>query len=234
MSNIDAINRNGTLDAQQVDIDISPPVPPTHQGSEHFFDMLTRLQGRRMNDQRAEMRGDNYDELPEFLRPRIDPPLDGDMEQAAAPMPAVDNDTEEHHEKMNNMISMLARSQSKRLNEQRVSLSTLPGLRINGEGVDNGGHNLPGPSNGVDHSDRNNNAQENQPRMLDDNFFDNLMRCQGTRLNDQRTSAPSGELPIYPTPTIPDEDFMSLIVRLQSSRIDDQRCRFEPESSGPQ
>ena len=35
----------------------------------------------------------------------------------------------EHHDKMNCMISMLARSQSKRLNEQRVSLSSLPGVR---------------------------------------------------------------------------------------------------------
>lgn len=38
--------------------------------------------------------------------------------------------TEDSHEKMNFMISMLARSQSKRLNEQRVSLSSLPGMRV--------------------------------------------------------------------------------------------------------
>nr|XP_018672346.1 G-protein-signaling modulator 2 isoform X2 [Ciona intestinalis] len=247
IENLDVVNSNGNraLDAEQVEINIQPPQQP--QGNEHFFDLLTRLQGRRMDDQRAEMRNDGY-ELPDFLRQ--DPPHEGRQEQAAAAVPdnvvAENNDAgpmacltvgphpyrtnepylppDEHHERMNTMISMLARSQSKRLNEQRVSLSSLPGLRINGR-VYNVPNNLPG---GPPNDDGNNNAQE-PPRALDDNFFDNLMRCQGTRLNDQRTSAPSGDQPVYRPPTIPDEDFMSLIVRLQSSRINDQRCRFEPE-----
>uniref|UniRef100_F6QEV0 G-protein-signaling modulator 2 n=1 Tax=Ciona intestinalis TaxID=7719 RepID=F6QEV0_CIOIN len=161
------------------------------RGNEHFFDLLTRLQGRRMDDQR----GCDVEERA-YTCANTEPYLPPD----------------EHHERMNTMISMLARSQSKRLNEQRVSLSSLPGLRINGRV-----YNVP------------NNLPEEPPRALDDNFFDNLMRCQGTRLNDQRTSAPSGDQPVYRPPTIPDEDFMSLIVRLQSSRINDQRCRFEPE-----
>uniref|UniRef100_F6QEW5 G-protein-signaling modulator 2 n=1 Tax=Ciona intestinalis TaxID=7719 RepID=F6QEW5_CIOIN len=199
IENLDVVNSNGNraLDAEQVEINIQPPQQP-QRGNEHFFDLLTRLQGRRMDDQRAEM------------RPTID------VEERAYSANTIYEPylpPDEHHERMNTMISMLARSQSKRLNEQRVSLSSLPGLRING-----------GPPN----DDGNNNAQE-PPRALDDNFFDNLMRCQGTRLNDQRTSAPSGDQPVYRPPTIPDEDFMSLIVRLQSSRINDQRCRFEPE-----
>nr|XP_039269749.1 G-protein-signaling modulator 2-like [Styela clava] len=139
------------------------------------------------------------------------------------------------------MMNMLANSQSKRMDEQRVSLSGLPGLRvndgINGEGVINlqqpDGAAAPLPvvlrprleNGGIP-------GNENR-HSLDDTFFNALMRCQSTRLNDQRSSPPIFDAPVLPTPTIPDEDFFALIVRMQSSRIEDQRCRFSPERESP-
>ena len=59
----------------------------------------------------------------------------------------------------------------------------------------------------------------------DDAFLDMLMRCQATRMDDQRCDFP----PIPRGPTVPDEDFFNLIVRLQSKRIDTQRVTFQPE-----
>lgn len=69
----------------------------------------------------------------------------------------------------------------------------------------------------------------------DDNFLDQLLRCQGSRLEDQRSALPV--LPVVdsetdsPTidlrkegATVPDEDFFSLIMRFQSGRMDDQRA----------
>ncbi|XDV27975.1 hypothetical protein PO909_031409 [Leuciscus waleckii] len=54
----------------------------------------------------------------------------------------------------------------------------------------------------------------------DDQFFDMLVKCQGSRLDDQRCAPP---LPSTRGPTVPDEDFFSLIMRSQAKRMDEQR-----------
>ena len=85
-------------------------------------------------------------------------------------------------------------------------------------------------------------ANTDKDSLPDDTFFEQLMKMQGTRIEDQRGSllpsqgfddgpgagagpadAAAG-LPQVPAPTIPDEDFFSLICRLQGGRIDDQRA----------
>ena len=98
----------------------------------------------------------------------------------------------------------------------------------------------------------------------DDDFFEMLMRCQGSRLEDQRSTLPvtaeEDETDLHAssastshlkrssqvvmsggnTPpsgvkgaTVPDEDFFSLILRVQSGRIDDQRTQLPSgKSSG--
>ena len=80
-------------------------------------------------------------------------------------------------------------------------------------------------------------ATTDKDSLPDDNFFEQLMKMQGTRIEDQRSSLPGVEQagpvrspgpgtggPPIPAPTIPDEDFFSLICRLQGGRIDDQRA----------
>lgn len=68
----------------------------------------------------------------------------------------------------------------------------------------------------------------------DDNFLDQLVRCQGSRLEDQRSPLPTPAVDTESDPpppnrrksgaTVPDEDFFSLIMRFQSGRMDDQRA----------
>ena len=74
----------------------------------------------------------------------------------------------------------------------------------------------------------------------DESFFEMLMKCQGSRIEEQRSSLPSSNLgpnnhhdggglargPVAPleAPTVPDEDFFNLIQRLQSGRLEDQRA----------
>ena len=85
----------------------------------------------------------------------------------------------------------------------------------------------------------------------DESFFEMLMKCQGSRIEEQRSSLPAKELglprpplpqggpaedahgnaqggaPLTPpleAPTVPDEDFFNLIQRLQSGRLEDQRA----------
>lgn len=81
----------------------------------------------------------------------------------------------------------------------------------------------------------------------DDAFIDMLMRCQGSRLEEQRSELPrpgvtfdaeQGEPPnnnrrncvnhntvaANAGATVPDEDFFSLIMRVQGGRMEDQRA----------
>lgn len=68
-------------------------------------------------------------------------------------------------------------------------------------------------------------ASSEQPEG-DDVFFDMLVKCQGSRLNDQRCAAPPSTTKAS---TVPDEDFFSLILRSQSNRMEEQRV---PPPSG--
>lgn len=115
--------------------------------------------------------------------------------------------------------------QSRRMDEQRTSLPQLPGLRRN---------------------NHNNNSLHHHHRMsvgsvLEDDFFDMIVRCQGSRLEDQRSSMPTLQrapsAPVVPSsrsaPTVPDEDFFSLILRVQAGRIEDQRTSFRPPDAAP-
>ena len=79
----------------------------------------------------------------------------------------------------------------------------------------------------------------------DESFFEMLMKCQGSRIEEQRSSLPSENEgvpdrlnfsanqdqvragvvgPPLEAPTVPDEDFFNLIQRLQSGRLEDQRA----------
>ncbi|CAB1326671.1 unnamed protein product [Coregonus sp. 'balchen'] len=68
------------------------------------------------------------------------------------------------------------------------------------------------------------NADNAEP---DDDFFNMLVKCQGSRLDDQRCAPPPAR-----GPTVPDEDFFSLIMRSQAKRMDEQRVTL-PSVSRP-
>ena len=66
--------------------------------------------------------------------------------------------------------------------------------------------------------------------------MDQLVRCQDSRLEDQRSplpvaavvdsesDSPNASAPKNNVSTVPDEDFFSLIMRFQSGRMEDQRA----------
>ena len=118
------------------------------------------------------------------------------------------------------LLDMIAGAQSSRLNEQRAPWN-LPGLN---------------KSKQPEILQRLSVATTDKDSLPDDTFFEQLMKMQGTRIEDQRSSLPGVEthgvrpaggvvpgVPM-PAPTMPDEDFFSLICRLQGGRIDDQRA----------
>uniref|UniRef100_A0A9J7YN77 G protein signaling modulator 1b n=1 Tax=Cyprinus carpio carpio TaxID=630221 RepID=A0A9J7YN77_CYPCA len=102
------------------------------------------------------------------------------------------------------LFDLIASSQSRRLDDQRVGVSNLPGLRIT--------HNNLGHLGG-----------DSDPQEPSDDFFNMLIKCQSSRIDDQRCSPPEGG---PRAPTVPDEDFFSLIQRVQAKRMDEQRVQL--------
>ncbi|XP_066138449.1 G-protein-signaling modulator 2 isoform X2 [Euwallacea fornicatus] len=162
-----------------------------NEDEDSFFDLLSRFQSKRMDDQRCSLnvKGREHCENKENKNmvniPKNDEPED--------------------------LFDLITGMQSKRMDEQRVELPNLPGLQT---------------------SSRQRLADSSIP---DDHFLDQLVRCQNSRLDDQRSPLPSTadesesvSLAVAPGvprgATVPDEDFFSLIMRFQSGRMDDQRA----------
>lgn len=121
------------------------------------------------------------------------------------------------------LLDMISCAQSSRLDTQRAApWGVLPGLT---------------KSKQPEILQRLSVAATDKDSLPDDTFFEQLMKMQGTRIEDQRSSLPGEEggagaedgglppaPPVPPAPTLPDEDFFSLIARIQGGRIDDQRA----------
>jgi len=92
-------------------------------------------------------------------------------------------------------------------------------------------------------------AKDPSDAFPDESFFEMLMKCQGTRIEDQRSSLPADQRRLNAAavvgvggpgpaveapraPTVPDEDFFSLIQRVQGGRLEDQRAALPRSSNG--
>uniref|UniRef100_A0A8C4HMW6 G-protein-signaling modulator 2 n=1 Tax=Dicentrarchus labrax TaxID=13489 RepID=A0A8C4HMW6_DICLA len=164
-------------------------------GEDGFFDLLSRFQGNRMDDQRCSLL-DGQSHLPAHSSPSSTPPVAERKSILECETPLQDP---------GHFLELLASSQARRLDDQRVSLSHFPGLRLNTP-------HTPSLYSRLE-------ASAEQPEG-DDVFFDMLVKCQGSRLNDQRCAAPPSA---NKGATVPDEDFFSLILRSQSNRMEEQR-----------
>uniref|UniRef100_A0A8C6K5T8 G protein signaling modulator 1b n=1 Tax=Nothobranchius furzeri TaxID=105023 RepID=A0A8C6K5T8_NOTFU len=159
-----------------------------------FFDLLSKFQSSRMDDQRC----------------HLDDPQNGDNREGTANTPTLNemidpaNTTSPQTEEL---FDLIASSQSRRLDDQRVSVGNLPGLRIT--------HNNLGHLVG-----------EGDHQEPSDDFFNMLIKCQSSRIDDQRCSPPEAG---PHAPTVPDEDFFSLIQRVQAKRMDEQRVQLPTE-----
>ncbi|XP_073449037.1 G-protein-signaling modulator 2 isoform X1 [Aquarana catesbeiana] len=171
-------------------------------GDEGFFDLLSRFQSNRMDDQRCSLQGKNILSVPTATCST--PPKSMRKSLSAS---VVSPHTDE-------FLDLLASSQSRRLDDQRASFSNLPGLRINQKNSSSVLSHLM--------------ASEN--REPDEDFFDMLVKCQGSRLDDQRCAPPP---PPKKGPTVPDEDFFSLIQRAQAKRMDEQRVTLSSYPKRP-
>lgn len=189
---------------QSVDLDHLPSRNNENKPSkeEDFFEMLTRTQSKRMDDQRCTLKAL------------------GSGEKDRKPLMQQNNITSVKDNKQ--LIEMIADFQSERMNEQRCEL--LPGWKCSDKN--------PAPPTLPD-------VSGNKPEP-DEPFFDMLMRCQGSRYEEQRSQLPKNNIvldaetnegsnvpvrnQVNPRSTLPDEDFFSLIMRVQGGRMEDQRA----------
>uniref|UniRef100_A0A669AZH7 G protein signaling modulator 1b n=2 Tax=Oreochromis niloticus TaxID=8128 RepID=A0A669AZH7_ORENI len=153
-----------------------------------FFDLLSKFQSSRMDDQRC----------------HLDEPQNGDDREGAATSMSSLNPAITTSPQTEELFDLIASSQSRRLDDQRVNVGNLPGLRIT--------HNNLGHLVG-----------EGDHQEPSDDFFNMLIKCQSSRIDDQRCSPPEAG---PHAPTVPDEDFFSLIQRVQAKRMDEQRVQL--------
>ncbi|KAM9789544.1 G-protein-signaling modulator 2 [Neosynchiropus ocellatus] len=156
---------------------------PDALGDEGFFDLLSRFQSNRMDDQRCSIQDKGS-----MLSLNSGPP---------SPPRVIRKSVSES--------ANVSGAHGRRLEESSAAGGSLPGLRLNQNSSQAVLSHLMA------------NADGGEP---DDNFFDMLVKCQGSRLDDQRCAAPP---PQARGPTVPDEDFFSLIMRSQAKRMDEQR-----------
>uniref|UniRef100_A0A8C1ZQT8 G protein signaling modulator 1b n=1 Tax=Cyprinus carpio TaxID=7962 RepID=A0A8C1ZQT8_CYPCA len=177
------------VDMDDITVHVTPPKLARDASDEDcFFDLLSKFQSSRMDDQRCQL--DEPSNVSNFFSPT---PMPRRLYASLLTSPQ----TEE-------LFDLIASSQSRRLDDQRVGVSNLPGLRIT--------HNNLGHLGG-----------DSDPQEPSDDFFNMLIKCQSSRIDDQRCSPPEGG---PRAPTVPDEDFFSLIQRVQAKRMDEQRVQL--------
>ncbi|XP_058817452.1 G-protein-signaling modulator 2 [Topomyia yanbarensis] len=192
---------------------------------EDFFELLTRSQSKRMDDQRCTLKLTHAESV----------------DSARKPLTQHNSNAAVAKENRNALLEMIADFQSERMDEQRA---LLPGLKRISLNASSNVTNRPANLNNSTITG-NGQAQSHQPPPSDgigtppdDAFLDMLMRCQGSRIEEQRSELPTPNITMDAESsdrrtstgnsnsgaTVPDEDFFSLIMRLQGGRMEDQRA----------
>ncbi|TRY89515.1 hypothetical protein DNTS_012013 [Danionella cerebrum] len=203
---------NSPVDTEDITVHVSHPKISREASDEDcFFDLLSKFQSSRMDDQRCQLDETNNDRETGDDQNSLSDIIDAAL--LSSPQ------TEE-------LFELIASSQSRRLDDQRVSASGLPGLRITQSNLCH--------LRTRGHSPAHLGGEELGAQEPGDDFFNMLIKCQSSRIDDQRCSPPEGA---PRAPTVPDEDFFSLIQRVQAKRMDEQRVKLpedQSESDEPQ
>uniref|UniRef100_A0A4W4H1A8 G protein signaling modulator 2 n=1 Tax=Electrophorus electricus TaxID=8005 RepID=A0A4W4H1A8_ELEEL len=178
-------------------------------GDEGFFDLLSRFQGNRMDDQRCSVPHGCDRRVPAVSSSAFSSSPPTNMKKSFGKSAASSGQKA--------FLGALVSAQGQRLDEQRESAG-FSSPQSHGADL---GRARPGRSGQLVAS-----TGAGEP---DDQFFDMLVKCQGSRLNDQRCAPPP--VPVR-GPTLPDEDFFSLIIRSQAKRMDEQRVTLPSSPCG--
>lgn len=172
------------------------PQPSQEEEEESFFELLSRFQSGRMDDQRCVL---NANQKP---RPK--------------PKPA----TPEKENEGDDLLELIAGMQSKRMDEQRVTLPCLPGLNTN-RNIPTANRDSPQVLHEADDSFIEMLVRCQGSRLEDQRSplpaASTLHDAEEERNQRTNGNAQSGT-------TVPEEDLFALIQRLQAGRMEDQRA----------
>ncbi|XP_023246384.1 G-protein-signaling modulator 2 [Copidosoma floridanum] len=179
-----------------------------------FFELLSRFQSPRMDDQRCDLRSGT--------NPKSKNNNNNNGSRDLLKQSKKDKDEEE-------LMQLIMGMQSKRMDEQRVPLPDLPGLTSRRQKT-------------TDNAESDNTELQKQQIVDEDSFLEMLARCQSSRLEDQRSPLPATCPNVLKDvdeqesqkndnddvgsagATVPEEDLFALIQRLQSGRMEEQRA----------
>ncbi|XP_043284638.1 G-protein-signaling modulator 2 [Venturia canescens] len=199
MDNLDLIKL--TPDGKQKDISEQSlvrsgiaPQPSQEEEEENFFELLSRFQSGRMDDQRCVLNANR--------KPRT-----------KAPPPEKEKDGEE-------LMELIAGMQSKRMDEQRVTLPYLPGLNTNRSNI----ANIKTPARTPQDADDTfiDMLLRCQGSRLEDQRSPLPVAPSLQDAEEEQNQRPNGNT--QSGATVPEEDLFSLIQRLQAGRMEDQRA----------
>lgn len=177
-------------------------VRPIKAQDDDFFELLSRSQSKRMDDQRCSIK---INKIPAATGGATRKPLQQHNSiQTNSGFPTNDLPTN--------------------------NANCLPGLKTNATTNATSGNST---ATGAAHPQLARSATTTE--QVDDAFLDMLMRCQSSRLEEQRSELPRPNVlidaeaqprtrPAGRGTTVPDEDFFSLIMKVQSGRMEDQRA----------
>ncbi|KAI9579162.1 G-protein-signaling modulator 2 [Glossina fuscipes] len=195
---------------QKQQISKTEPKNNSKAQDDDFFELLSRSQSKRMDDQRCSIKIGNG-QIP-FLSPTYA------TEETRAP------------EELQKVMEM----DKERVVAAEAASAYPPDIKTIDINASNNSNLQANAGAGATHAvlARSHTTTE-QP---DDAFLDMLMRCQSSRLEEQRSELPKPNLVFdAETPrqisnfgraanTVPDDDFFSLIMKVQSGRMEDQRA----------
>ncbi|XP_015520834.1 G-protein-signaling modulator 2 isoform X1 [Neodiprion lecontei] len=173
------------------------PQPSQEEEEESFFELLSRFQSGRMDDQRCVL---NANQKPR-PRPRVATP--------------------EKEKEGEDLLELIAGMQSKRMDEQRVTLPCLPGLNTN---RNNQSANRPPPQPIGQEADDSfiEMLVRCQGSRLEDQRSPLPAASTLHDAEEEQNQRRNGNTPSRTT--VPEEDLFALIQRLQAGRMEDQRA----------
>ncbi|XP_027200089.2 G-protein-signaling modulator pins [Dermatophagoides pteronyssinus] len=174
------------------------------KGNEDFFELLSKFQSKRMDDQRCSieiMSNNNKENIPQKTVSFL-----GETNN--------NNDNDNNGKKKSNYIrgdeaifDLIAVMQDRRMDDQRATLpqrsSTIANHHSSSNGFPSNLNKINNPNNSGSQQQPSNNMTKKPTQRqyslnqigtrnaLDDDFFDMLIRSQANRLEDQRTEMPS-------------------------------------------
>lgn len=203
-------------------------VRPIKAQDDDFFELLSRSQSKRMDDQRCSIK----------INKNPTGPTNASSAAAAgtAGTGATRKPLQQHNSIQTN--SGFPANDTSSTN----GANCLPGLKATAAGATNAASTKSSSSaSGAHHPPLSRSATTTE--QVDDAFLDMLMRCQSSRLEEQRSELPRPNVLIDAEAqnrnrpsgsgnsagrgagtTVPDEDFFSLIMKVQSGRMEDQRA----------